>query len=48
MAEVLALAAQGKVKVDVELQALSSINPVFERLERGDVASLVLIDFAKG
>ena len=46
MAEALAFAAEGKVKADIELQPLSAINSVFERLEHGDVASRVVIDFA--
>jgi hypothetical protein len=41
----LALAASGKVKADIELQPLSSINRVFERLQRGDVASRVVLEF---
>lgn len=45
MAEALDFAAQGKVKADIELQPLSAINQVFERLERGDVPSRVVIDF---
>ncbi len=45
MAECLAFAAQGKVKADIELQPLSAINDVFERLEKGDVASRVVLDF---
>lgn len=47
MAEALAFAAEGKVKADVELQPLSAINHVFERLEHGDVPSRVVIDFAR-
>src|ERR1019366_3082817 len=47
MAEALAFAAEGKVRADIELQPLSSINPVFERLEHGEVASRVVLDFAK-
>src|SRR6202453_1106403 len=46
MAEALAFAAEGKVKADIELQPLSSINEVFERLEHGDVPSRVVLDFA--
>ena len=46
MAEALAFAVAGKVKADVELQPLSAINQIFERLERGDVASRVVLDFA--
>ena len=45
MAEALAFAATGKVKADIELQPLSGINKVFERLEHGDVASRVVLDF---
>jgi propanol-preferring alcohol dehydrogenase len=45
MAEALAFAAEGKVKADIELQPLSSINQVFERLQHGDVASRVVLDF---
>jgi propanol-preferring alcohol dehydrogenase len=45
MAEALAFAADGKVKADIELQPLSAINTVFERLERGDVPSRVVLDF---
>jgi propanol-preferring alcohol dehydrogenase len=46
MAEALAFAAAGKVKADIELQPLSAINQVFERLEKGDVAARVVIDFS--
>ncbi|MDP9898635.1 alcohol dehydrogenase AdhP [Variovorax ginsengisoli] len=45
MAEALAFAAEGKVKADIELQPLSAINQVFERLEQGEVPSRVVIDF---
>jgi propanol-preferring alcohol dehydrogenase len=45
MAEALAFAAQGKVKADIELQPLTAINAVFDRLEHGDVASRVVLDF---
>ncbi|SEQ16051.1 alcohol dehydrogenase, propanol-preferring [Pseudomonas sp. NFACC02] len=45
MAEALAFAAAGKVKADVELQPLSAINDVFERLEHGGVASRIVIEF---
>ncbi len=50
MAECLDFAAKGKVKADIELQPLSEINTIFERLEHGDVASRVVLDFteAKG
>jgi len=46
MAEALAFAADGKVKADIELQPLSAINDVLTRLEHGDVASRVVIDFS--
>jgi len=45
MAEALAFAVDGKVKADIELQPLSAINSVFERLQHGDVASRVVLDF---
>ena len=45
MAEALAFGAEGKVKADIELQPLSAINSVFDRLGRGDVPSRVVIDF---
>jgi propanol-preferring alcohol dehydrogenase len=48
MAECLAFAAEGKVKADIELQPLSAINDVFNRLEHGKVAARVVLDFAKG
>lgn len=48
MAEALAFAAEGKVKADIERQPLSAINEVFDRLEKGDVASRVVIDFSLG
>jgi propanol-preferring alcohol dehydrogenase len=48
MAEALAFAAEGKVKADIELQPLSSINQVLQRLEHDDVASRVVLDFASG
>jgi propanol-preferring alcohol dehydrogenase len=47
MAEALAFATEGKVKADIELQPLSSINQVFDRLQRGEVASRVVLDFGK-
>jgi propanol-preferring alcohol dehydrogenase len=46
MAEALAFAVGGKVKADIELQPLSLVNEVLIRLERGDVASRVVLDFA--
>ena len=45
MAEARAFAAQGKVKADIELQPLTAINEVFDRLQHGDVAARVVIDF---
>jgi propanol-preferring alcohol dehydrogenase len=45
MAEALAFAAQGKVKADIELQPLTAINKVFDRLQHGDVPARVVIDF---
>jgi len=48
MAEALAFAAEGKVKTDIELQPLSSINQIFDRLEPGQVESRVVLDFARG
>ena len=47
MAEALAFAAEGKVKADIELQPLSSINQILSRLEHGDVPSRVVLDFAR-
>jgi propanol-preferring alcohol dehydrogenase len=47
MAETLAFAAAGKVKVDFELQPLSAINDVFDRLEQGKVPSRVVLDYAQ-
>ena len=46
MAEALAFAADGRVKADIELQPLSTINAVFERLGNGEVPSRVVLDFA--
>ena len=45
MTEALSFAVGGKVKADIELQPLSSINQIFERLEHGDVPSRVVLDF---
>ncbi len=45
MAEALAFAAEGKVKADIEMQPLSAINDVFDRLEHGKVAARVVLDF---
>jgi alcohol dehydrogenase, propanol-preferring len=47
MAEALAFAVDGKVKADIELQPLSAINEIFQRLEHGDVASRVVLDFQR-
>jgi propanol-preferring alcohol dehydrogenase len=47
MAEALSFAAEGKVKADIELQPLSAINRIFERLEHGDVPSRVVLDFTQ-
>jgi propanol-preferring alcohol dehydrogenase len=47
MAEALAFAAEGKVKADIELQPLSAINDVLDRLEHGQVPSRVVIDFGR-
>lgn len=46
MAEALAFAAEGKVKADIERQPLSAINRVLDRLERGEVAARVVLDFS--
>jgi propanol-preferring alcohol dehydrogenase len=46
MAECLDFAARGKVKADIELQRLSAINAVFDRLKHGDVPSRVVLDFS--
>jgi propanol-preferring alcohol dehydrogenase len=45
MAETLAFAAEGKIKADIELQPLSAINDVFDRLEHEKVAGRVVLDF---
>jgi propanol-preferring alcohol dehydrogenase len=45
MAEALAFAADGRVKADIEMQPLSAINTVFDRLEHGKVAARVVLDF---
>lgn len=47
MAEALAFATDGKVKADIELQPLSAINAVFERLAKGEVPSRVVLDFMR-
>jgi propanol-preferring alcohol dehydrogenase len=48
MAEALSFATAGKVKADIELQPLSAINQIFERLQHGDVPSRVVLDFTRG
>ena len=45
MSEALSFAAEGKVKADIELRPLSSINEIFQRLEHGDVPSRVVLQF---
>jgi len=45
MVETLAFAAQGKVKADIELEKLSTINSIFDRLKQGKVAGRVVLDF---
>lgn len=47
MAEALGFAVAGKVKADIELQPLASINQVFGRLAHGDVPSRVVLDFGE-
>jgi propanol-preferring alcohol dehydrogenase len=48
MAECLAFAAEGKVKADIELQPLTAINDVLQRLAHGEVASRVVLDYGAG
>jgi len=45
MTTFLDFAARGKVKADIELQPLSAINDIFMRLEHGDVAARVVIEY---
>ena len=45
MAEALAFAAEGKVKADIERQPLSAINDILKRLQQGDVAARVVIEY---
>jgi len=45
MVEALDFAVEGKVKADIEVGPLSSINKVFERLPHGDLASRIVLDF---
>lgn len=47
MRETLAFGARGKVRADYELQPLSAINDVLDRLEHGKVASRVVLDFSQ-
>jgi propanol-preferring alcohol dehydrogenase len=37
---------EGKVRADIELEPLASINSVFDRLKHGAVAGRVVIDYA--
>ncbi|EGF30509.1 Putative Zinc-containing alcohol dehydrogenase [Oxalobacteraceae bacterium IMCC9480] len=46
MNEALAFAAAGKVKADIEVQPLTAINQILQRLEKGEVPSRVVIDFS--
>ena len=46
MAECLDFAVRGKVHADSELQPLSAINSVFERLTHGQVPARVVLDFS--
>jgi propanol-preferring alcohol dehydrogenase len=48
IAEALDFAVKGKVKADIELQPLSEINNIFKRLELGDVAARVVIEYKQG
>jgi alcohol dehydrogenase, propanol-preferring len=45
MAEALDFAARGLVRADIERQPLSAINEVLARLDHGEVASRVVLDF---
>jgi propanol-preferring alcohol dehydrogenase len=45
MAETLAIADEGKVRADVELEPLASINDVFDRLKHGAIAGRVVLAF---
>jgi hypothetical protein len=40
-------ATEGKVKADIELLPLSAIDQIFNRIEHGDVASRVVLDFTR-
>ncbi len=48
MVESLSFAANGQVKADIELQPLSEINTVLDRLEHGKVPSRVVLDLRQG
>lgn len=39
-----AFAAEGKVKATIEMQPLSAINGVFERMKRGKVNGRIVLD----
>ena len=43
--DALAFAAVGKVKATIEVQALESVNTVFDRLRHGQVNGRVVLDF---
>ena len=45
MAATPAFGGEGKVKADIELQPLSLVNTVLERLGRGDVLSRGFLEF---
>jgi propanol-preferring alcohol dehydrogenase len=46
MAETLAIADEGKVRADIGLEPLASINAIFDRLEHGKVAGRAVLEFA--
>jgi len=46
MAEALAFGVSGQVKAEIELQPLSAINTVLDRIADGDVPARVVLDFA--
>ncbi len=48
MAEALAFGVGGKVKADIETASLGSINQIFARLQHGEVASRIVLDFTHG
>jgi propanol-preferring alcohol dehydrogenase len=47
MAETLAIADAGKVRADIELEPLASINGVFDRLKHGQIAGRVVLEFGR-